>query len=344
VTALPTTDNLDTLATPLLRLSADDRIEYLNPAAGSWLGLGLRRLREQPVTLIAGAEVSELCRRARAGTGVVRAQRQRFDGGDGEPRYAHVLARAAETDGAVWLELHPVDEFPGEDPATLLPTALNIALKGLAHEIRNPLAGLKGAAQLLRRRLSDDGAEQYLDVIVAETERLGQLVERLLAPGATQALRPTNVHEIIERVRLLAEADAGWAVRIVRDYDPSLPSVAADPDRLTQALWNLVRNALQADASEVRLRTRAEHSVVIGDRLHRLAIRIDVGDDGHGVPEGLAERIFLPLVSGHAEGSGLGLALAQQVAREHGGSLGYRSRPGHTVFSLLLPADGEPTA
>jgi two-component system, NtrC family, nitrogen regulation sensor histidine kinase GlnL len=157
-------------------------------------------------------------------------------------------------------------------------------------------------------------------------------------------LASTNVHAVLERVRLLAEAEAGWAVRIVRDYDPSLPEITADADRLTQAVLNLVRNALQADASEVRLRTRAESGVVIGDTIHRLVLRIEIVDDGCGVPESLAEQIFLPLVSGRAEGTGLGLALAQQVAREHGGSLSYRSRRGHTVFTLLLPASSSPAA
>jgi two-component system nitrogen regulation sensor histidine kinase GlnL len=135
----------------------------------------------------------------------------------------------------------------------------------------------------------------------------------------------------------LAEADAGWAVRLVRDYDPSLPDVHGDFDRLAQALWNLVRNAIDAGAANISLRTRAEHGVRIGDVPHALALRLEIIDDGRGVPEELAERIFLPLVSGHAAGSGLGLALAQQVAREHRGSLAYRSRPGHTVFTLLLP-------
>ena len=142
----------------------------------------------------------------------------------------------------------------------------------------------------------------------------------------------------------LAESDAGWSVRLARDYDPSLPELIGDPDRLAQALWNLVRNALEAGAANVTLRTRAEHGLRIGDQPHALALRREIVDDGRGVPEELSERIFLPLVTGRAEGSGLGLALAQQVAREHRGSLAYRSRPGHTVFTLLLPvADDERT-
>jgi two-component system nitrogen regulation sensor histidine kinase GlnL len=142
---------------------------------------------------------------------------------------------------------------------------------------------------------------------------------------------------VLERVRQLADAEAAWSIKLVRDYDPSLPEVEGDADRLSQSLWNLVRNALESGASTVSLRTRAEHNVLIGDVPHRLALRVEIADNGRGVPEDLAERIFLPLVSGRAEGTGLGLPLAQQVAREHGGSLSYRSRPGHTVFTLLIP-------
>ena len=156
-------------------------------------------------------------------------------------------------------------------------------------------------------------------------------------PAPPRAFAPLNIHGVLERVRQLADAEAAWSIKLVRDYDPSLPEVLGDADRLSQALWNLVRNALESGASTVALRTRAEHGVLIGDVGHRLVLRVDIADNGRGVPEELAECIFLPLVSGRAEGSGLGLALAQQVAREHGGSLGYRSRPGHTVFTLLLP-------
>ena len=174
-------------------------------------------------------------------------------------------------------------------------------------------------------------------------DRLAALVDRLMNPAPPQAFAPLNIHGVLERVRQLADAEAAWSIKLVRDYDPSLPDVLGDADRLSQALWNLVRNALESGASTVALRTRAEHGVLIGDVGHRLVLRVEIADNGRGVPEDLAERIFLPLVSGRAEGSGLGLALAQQVAREHGGSLGYRSRPGHTVFTLLLPVP-EPMA
>ena len=161
----------------------------------------------------------------------------------------------------------------------------------------------------------------------------------MLNPAPPREFAQANIHAVLERVLQLADSDAGWAVKLVRDYDPSLPELYADADRLTQAIWNLVRNALQSGASQVALKTRAEHHVLIGDTAHRLSLRVEISDNGRGVPEDLAEQIFLPLVSGRAEGTGLGLAMAQQVAREHGGSLGYRSRPGHTVFTLLLPVN-----
>jgi two-component system nitrogen regulation sensor histidine kinase GlnL len=258
-----------------------------------------------------------------------------FPGSEAQ-QYADVLLTRREG-GGWWLEAHPVDEFPGEDPATVLPTALSAALKGLAHELRNPLAGLKGAAQLLARRVEGDEARELTGLIESEVGRLTDLIDRLLSPQPARAHEALNIHGVLERVLRLAESDAGWAVKLVRDYDPSLPELHGDADRLTQAVWNLVRNAIEAGAANVSLRTRIERSVRIGDRIHAHALRLEIADDGRGVPEALAEQVFLPLVSGRAEGTGLGLALAQQVAREHRGSLSYRSRPGHTVFTLLLP-------
>jgi two-component system, NtrC family, nitrogen regulation sensor histidine kinase GlnL len=250
--------------------------------------------------------------------------------------YADILLsrRAA---GGWWVEAHPVDEFPGHDPTTVLPSALSAALKGLAHELRNPLAGLKGAAQLLARRVSDGQSRELTELMESEVARLTALIDHLLSPQPVRGHEPLNIHLVLERVLRLAESDAGWAVKLMRDYDPSLPELCGDADRLTQAVWNLVRNAIEAGAANVGLRTRIEYGVRIADVAHTQVLRLDINDDGRGVPESLAEQVFLPLVSGRAEGSGLGLALAQQVAREHRGSLTYRSRPGHTVFTLVLP-------
>lgn len=332
----------DPLATPVAWLDDALRLEGANPAFGRWLGVGLRRLAGVPLDALEqdGDVLHRLVADLPTNGSPVRLRRLPLAfPGQGPARFADVTLSPDE--GGWLLEAHPVAEFPGEDPAQALPGALSAALRGLAHELRNPLAGLKGAAQLLARRAdarTDNEEERELIALVdSEVGRLATLLDRLMSPAPPRPHEPLNIHAVLERVLRLAENDAGWAVKLVRDYDPSLPPLSGDPDRVAQALWNLVRNAIEAGAATVTLRTRAEHGARIGDDAHALALRLEVVDDGRGVPEALAERVFLPLVSGRAEGSGLGLALAQQVAREHRGSLAYRSRPGHTVFTLLLP-------
>lgn len=333
------TDAYDGLATPVLWADRTSVVRGCNAAFAAWLGTSARRLLDLELNALDAEDgrLAQVLERQGERNDTVRVRRARLRAPSGAEHFADLLL-TRERDGSLLLEAHPTDEFPGADPATALPAALSAALRGLAHELRNPLAGLKGAAQLLGRRVEGEQSLELVALIGSEVDRLSTLLDRLITPIPAQPLRPTNIHAVLERVRQLAEAEAGWAIRIERDYDPSLPEFAADPDRLTQALWNLVRNALESGAGTVSLRTRAERNVLIGEHGHRLALRVEITDDGRGVPNDLAERIFLPLVSGRAQGSGLGLPLAQQVAREHGGSLGYRSRPGHTVFTLLLPA------
>jgi two-component system nitrogen regulation sensor histidine kinase GlnL len=334
--------DFDQLATPVAWLDAEGRLSGCNAAFASWLGVGARRLHGLSLDELDREQgrLSALLSKLPASGEALRVHRAQLGMPLGREHFAE-LWLARDDEGGVRLEAHPAEEFPGDDPVTALPAALSAALKGLAHEIRNPLAGLKGATQLLARRathrLDNDDERELIGLLGAEVDRLANLVDRLLNPAPPREFAALNIHGVLERVRQLAETDAGWSIRIVRDYDPSLPELSGDADRLTQALWNLVRNALESGAGTVMLRTRAEHHVLIGDRSYRLALRVEIADDGRGVPDDLAERIFLPLVSGRAEGSGLGLPLAQQVAREHGGSLAFRSRPGHTVFTLLLP-------
>jgi two-component system nitrogen regulation sensor histidine kinase GlnL len=338
----------DQLSTPVLAVSAAGTVEAGNLATGQWLGVSVRRLAGLPLAAleVQGEELALAVAREAgappagqaAARAVLRLPRLGLAFPGAAPRFAE--AWLTPRAGGGWLlELHPVDEFAGGDPVKALPLVMSAALKGLAHELRNPLAGLKGAAQLLGRRIPGDdaSARELVALVDSEVARLAQLVDRMLDPAPPRPHAPLNAHAVLERVLRLAEAEAGWAVKLVRDYDPSLPEIDGDPDRLVQATWNLVRNAIEAGAGEVVLRTRAEHGARIGSTLHALALRLDIVDDGRGVPDELAEQVFVPLVSGRAEGSGLGLALAQQVAREHRGSLAFRSRPGHTVFTLLLP-------
>jgi len=232
--------------------------------------------------------------------------------------------------GELLLEVHALA------PASHGDTPLSATLRGFAHEVKNPLAGLRGAAQLLQRRVDDERLRSLAGLVIAEADRLAALANRLLRQGGAAQLGPVNIHEQLERLSdlLLAEPSPP-ALR--HDYDPSLPDAYGDADRLLQLLLNLARNAIEAGARTVTLRTRAEPGVRLGDRVARMALRVDVIDDGPGIPSDLRETLFEPLVSGRADGSGLGLALAREIARDHGGELRFASRPGETVFSLYLP-------
>lgn len=339
---IPLDPALDHLATPLLWLEDSGRVADCNAAFCTWLSLGKRRLQGMDIDLLdhEAPRLRDLCRQCRQVEDRMLAHRLQLSFGGQREHFADAIV-VRETTG--WrIEWHPRAEFDGADPALALPAALSVALKGLAHELRNPLAGLKGAAQLLHKKTVDQPQAQALVKLVEnEVVRLTQLIDQFMTPAPPRAHCALNIHSVLETVRQLADAEAGWAVKLERDYDPSLPDVLGDADRLTQAVWNLVRNALQSGASAVTLRSRAEHQVQIADTLSKLALRIEIADNGRGVPEDLHEQIFLPLVSGRAEGTGLGLPLALQIAREHRGSLSFRSRPGHTVFTLLLPVPEE---
>ncbi|HEU4662807.1 MAG TPA: ATP-binding protein [Dokdonella sp.] len=318
-------------ATPMAIVERGHGLVAVNPALHEWLGGAAGRVwRGESLALLDARPplLSEAGERAFVEQRRVWLREARVRTAIGD-RGAD-LALTPLDPRALLLEVLPI----AAEPATA--TRLSESLRGFAHEVRGPLAGMRGAAQLLQRRLDVDERE-LAELIIAEVDRLANLSERLLHAGAKPRLARVNVHEVVERVAALATTAADAPLRLRRDYDPSLPAVRVDADRLVQALLNLVRNALEAGARELVLRTRAEHAARIGERAVRLAARIDVVDDGRGVPAELADTLYEPLVSGRPDGSGLGLALAREIAREHGGDLGHASRPGATVFSLLLP-------
>ncbi len=212
-------------------------------------------------------------------------------------------------------------------------------VRQLAHEIRNPLGGIRGAAQLLDRALPGDEHREYTEVIIREADRLARLVGDLLGPGTPPEPASVNIHEILEHIRTLTVADAPPGVHVLRDYDPSMPPVRIDRGQTIQILLNLVRNALEAsgDSGRVLLRTRVLTHWTIGGVSHRLVSSVEIVDKGPGVPAAIRDTLFYPLVSGRSGGTGLGLALAQELASRQGGVIDYSSRPGRTVFRLLLP-------
>jgi len=214
-------------------------------------------------------------------------------------------------------------------------------IRQLAHEIRNPLGGLRGAAQLLERRLDDPNLEEFTRVIIGEADRLTALTESFLGPTRQSDLQPINIHEPLERVVLLIESEAPPGVQITRDYDPSLPVVPLDRDHIIQAFLNIARNAIQSvgETGQVTIRTRALTNYVIGSRRNRLTISVEFEDDGPGISPDIQDSIFYPLVTDREGGTGFGLPLAQDLVSRHGGLIEFESVPGQTRFMVRLPLE-----
>jgi len=220
-------------------------------------------------------------------------------------------------------------------------------LRNLAHEIRNPLGGLRGAAQLLEHELPQVNLREYTQVIIKEADRLQSLMDRLLVPHRIPKYESTNIHEVLERVRSLLLAESPKDIMVRRDYDTSLPELIGDREKLIQAVLNIARNAVQAmqasgegrGISRITLRTRAERQVTLAKKLYRVAIKLQIIDNGPGIPQEIRDRIFYPLVSGREGGSGLGLTLAQTFITQHHGMIECESQPGHTCFTILLPIE-----
>lgn len=212
-------------------------------------------------------------------------------------------------------------------------------VRGMAHEIKNPLGGLRGAAQLLDAELEDNDLKEYTNIIISEADRLQNLVDRMLGSREPTNLQMVNIHEVLERVRKLVKSDIPENVNLRFDYDPSIPEFRADMDNLIQIVLNIVGNAIKAvgDSGNILFRTRILRSFIINHKKHRLALRLEILDDGKGVPEELSDKLFFPMISGSANGSGLGLSIAQSLANRHHGVIEFTSEPGNTRFILLLP-------
>ncbi len=247
--------------------------------------------------------------------------------------------------GQVLVELRRVDQqlrLMNEEQLLNQTRASADLLRGLAHEINNPLGGLRGAAQLLESELEEPSLKEYTEVIIGEADRLQSLLEQMLGPNRPPQIREANIHEVLERVRTLVLAEAGGETLTIRqDYDPSIPTFPADTDLLIQALLNIVRNAAQSlrERGEIVLRTRIVHQVTIGQRHHRLVCSLEVQDNGPGISRELQKTIFLPMVTGRAEGTGLGLSISQSIIHRQGGVIECHSQPGETIFTILIPLE-----
>lgn len=257
-------------------------------------------------------------------------------------RWMTVDCTVTPTGSDVLLEINPIDRLlrlAREETRHDQHAASRAVIRGLAHEIKNPLGGLRGAAQLLERELPSESLKEYTRIIIHEADRLRNLVDRMVGPKLPPRILPVNIHQIMEHVRKLILAEVPTSMRVERNFDPSIPDLQADSDQLIQAMLNITRNAVQAlgGTGTIRLRTRVERQCPIGQKRYRLAVRIDIEDNGPGIPEDLRERIFYPMVTGKPEGTGLGLSIAQDIIDQHGGMIEFTSQPGQTIFRIYLP-------
>ena len=344
---------LDSLVTSVFLLDRDLRITYLNAAAQTLLGLSPNQALGRRITdAVRGAEsLVPLFERARQGSEGVLQRELAWPASGGVDRILDCAVTEVALGGdahGLLLEIEDITQHRRLTRENALLAQLGgsrLMVRQLAHEIKNPLGGLRGAAQLLERELLDPALREYTRVIISEADRLTNLLDCMLGPGRAPAKQLVNVHELLERVYRLLRGEAAEEVAIERDYDPSLPAIEVDPNHIIQAMLNLGRNAIQAlsggqDASpRLTLRTRVASNVGIGGHRHRLVASIQFEDNGPGVPVDIRDTIFYPLVSGRSEGSGLGLGIAQDLVSRHGGLIEFDSAPGRTIFVIYLPMD-----
>jgi len=341
---------LENLSTAVLLFDHDLNVVYLNPAAETLLAASARRITGINAADLFGAEshlIHSLQRALQFGSSLTERELELSLPGERRVSADSTITPTSDLQlgAAILLELQQIDRqlrILREEKLLAQHNATVAVVKGLAHEINNPLGGLRGAAQLLERELPNETLKEYTHIIIGEADRLQKLLGRMLGPNTLPQKRLCNIHEILERVRTLVLAEAPRGITITRNYDPSIPDVRVDPDQIIQSVLNIVRNAVQAlseRSGEIQLRTRARRQFTIGARRHRLVASIEIIDNGPGIPAEILDKIFYPMVTGRAEGTGLGLSIAQTIMNQHGGLIECASRPGCTNFTLLLPLD-----
>jgi two-component system nitrogen regulation sensor histidine kinase GlnL len=337
---------LEHLATAVILLDDESRVAYLNPASEHLFGLSSSNLIGHPLQH-AFTHTEQLFNTIQSALAshASHIEHELLLGTHSLGYKLHLSCTATplhlEHD-ALLLEFHTIDrplKLAREEQMLDQTQANRLLLRNLAHEIKNPLGGIRGAAQLLEQELDKPGLREYTQVVIQEADRLRSLMEKLLTPQHAPHFSALNIHEVLERVRSVVMAELPEGLLIRRDYDLSLPELHGDKEQLIQVVLNIVRNAAQAmqGKGQIVLRTRITRQVTLMKKLHRLAIAVQIIDNGPGIPGHLRDKIFYPLVSGRADGHGLGLTLAQDFVSQHQGSIEFESEPGRTCFTVMLP-------
>jgi len=348
---MPTSySGLELLATAVVALDSRFVIIYANPAAENLLETGARSLLGQTFSRLftEAGPLEAALNEAMVTHWDYSGQSLSFPRAGREPLpLSCVITRVDAGKAALLAELRPLEQqlrLAREERLLSEQESHRELIRNLAHEIKNPLGGLRGSAQLLEGELDRPELREYTQVIIKEADRLQALMDRLLMPHRVPRVAPVNIHEVLERVRSLVLAEFPEGLQIRRDYDPSAPDLIGDKEQLIQIVLNVVRNAAQgiggqkrAEGGTITLRTRTTRQSTILRKRHRLALELQVIDDGPGIPTAIRDRIFSPLVSGREGGSGVGLSLAQAYVQFHQGMIECESRPGRTMFRILLP-------
>ncbi len=335
---------LDLLSSAVVLVDAKLVIRHLNPAAENLfavssrqlLGHPLQRLMGEPPELVAALDNALKNNWGHTGHNIL------IERGQDVQLHVDCTVTPVEAGNArLLLEVRTIDQqlkAAREEQLAQQQQANRELVRNLAHEIKNPLGGIRGSAQLLERELASEPLKEYTHVIIQEADRLQDLMQRLLSSHRVMQPALASIHEILERVRRLIHAEY-HDVTVRRDYDTSLPDITGDREQLLQAVLNISRNAAQAmqGKGEIIFRTRAARQVTLAKKHYQLALELQVIDNGPGIPENIRDKIFYPLVSGRENGSGLGLTIAQSFIQQHGGTIEVASRPGRTCFSLMLP-------
>ncbi|GAB3260499.1 two-component system sensor histidine kinase NtrB [Chitinimonas naiadis] len=343
----PAYAGLDLLETAVIVLDTARTVRYLNPAAETLFELSARETIGRPLSacfsepteILAALDAAEKQNASVTEHDVALAVRL------GNTIHVGFTVRDVEAPALTVLEFRQTDQqrrIANEERLAAQQQANRQLIRNLAHEIKNPLGGIRGAAQLLKKELPDPALKEYTQVITDEADRLQSLLDRLLTPHRLPQVGELNIHEVLERVRsvLLAEYPNGLAVR--RDYDTSVPDLYGDKEQLIQAVLNIVRNAAQAmhGAGQIVLKTRVARQVTLNRRRFPLGLTLEIIDNGPGIPEHIRETIFYPLVSARPGGTGIGLHLAHTFIQQHNGTIDFETQPGRTSFTLTLPLNG----
>ena len=341
---------ISNLTTGVILLDSDLRAVYMNSSAEILIGVSSKRLAPKPIYqwLILCEKELELLKNALFENHPYTIREASVTTIKGQELIIDYSVSPIDLESSVGLLL----EIQGRDRLLRIEkeeeiferhvTTRNL-VRGMAHEIKNPLGGIRGAAQLLERQLPEESLQEYTQVIINEADRLRDLVDKLLGPRSLPELLPINVHSVLEHVHTLVVAEIAGSIELIRDYDPSIPDISADSGQLIQAVLNLLRNAVQSlteqpiNNPKITIRTRTKRQVTMGSSKHKLVCVIEIIDNGVGIDDAIKNSMFFPMISGRADGSGLGLSISQFIVSQHAGLIECQSEPGNTVFSLWLP-------